>query len=95
MVGREAKNAERHLGYHLASKWQHQPSQMLLFVRSRMSLALVRANSLLIRGSREKRSYRIRPLIEDEDGPGMSNWRSWSGEQIPLPPLLMARDVVS
>ena len=32
MVGREARNAERHLGYHLVPKWQRQPSQMILFV---------------------------------------------------------------
>ena len=95
MAGREARNAERRLGSHLAEKWERPNSQIVFYVRSLMSFAIVRANSLLIRGSREKRSYRIRPLIEDEDGPGMSNWRSWSGEQIPLPPLLMARDVVS
>ena len=78
MAGREARNAERRLGMLLSEKWQRQHSQMVFFVRSRMSLALVRANSLLIRGSREKRTHRIRPLIDD--GPGMTNWHTWSGE---------------
>ena len=78
MAGREARNAERRLGSHLAEKWERPNSQIVFYVRSLMSFAIVRANSLLIRGSREKRTHRIRPFIED--GPGMSNWRSWSGE---------------
>ena len=77
MPGREALNAMRQLGKHLAEKWERQQSQMIFYVRARMSLALVRANSLLIRGSRD-RHHRIRPLIEN--GPGMSNWHTWSGE---------------
>ena len=55
MPGREALNAMRQLGTHLAEKWelQLQRSQMVFYVygRARMSLALVRANSLLLRGS--------------------------------------------
>ena len=77
MPGREALNAMRQLGTHLAEKWERQRSQMVFYVRTRMSLALVRANSLLLRGSRD-RQHRIRPLIEN--GPGMSNWHTWSGE---------------
>jgi len=77
MPGREALNAMRQLGTHLAEKWELQRSQMVFYVRVRMSLALVRANSLLLRGSRD-RHHRIRPLIEN--GPGMSNWHTWSGE---------------
>ena len=76
MAGREARNAERRLGYKLAEEWTRQPSHMIFYVRSRMSLALVRATSYLIRGSRERR-HRIKPLIEC--GAGMSNWQTWDG----------------
>ena len=67
MPGREALNAMRQLGTHLAEKWERQRSQMVFYVRTRMSLALVRANSLLLRGSRD-RQHRIRPLIENKRG---------------------------
>ena len=76
MAGREARNAERRLGYKLAEEWTRQPSHMIFYVRSRMSLTLVRATSYLIRGSRERR-HRIKPLIEC--GAGMSNWQTWDG----------------
>ena len=54
IAGREAQNAEKRLATHLASKWNRGYSQMVYYVRVRMAIAVVRANSLLIRGSRDR-----------------------------------------
>jgi len=54
IVGREARNAEKRLATHLAGKWNCEYSQMVYYVRVRMAIAVVRANSLLIRGSRDR-----------------------------------------
>jgi hypothetical protein len=53
IAGREARNVEKRLATHLAGKWNHEYSQMVFYVRVRMAIAVVRANSLLIRGSRD------------------------------------------
>jgi hypothetical protein len=58
----EAWNAERRLANHLASKWNQGYSQMVYYVRERMAIAVVHANSLLIGGSRDQQKPR-RPLI--------------------------------
>jgi hypothetical protein len=52
-TGREAQNVEKRLATHLAGKWNREYSLMVYFVRVRMAIAVVRANSLLIRGSRD------------------------------------------
>jgi hypothetical protein len=64
IAGREAKNAEKHLTYHLLEKWHKQLPQMVYYVRIQMAIAVVRANSLLIRGSRDWQRPR-RPVISD------------------------------
>jgi hypothetical protein len=64
ITGREAKNAEKHLAYHLLEKWHKQLPQMVYYVWIRMAIAVVRANSLLIRGSRDWQRPR-RPVISD------------------------------
>ena len=46
----------------LAKKWGRPYSQMVYYVRVRMALAVVRANSLLIRGSRDRQP--IRPFVD-------------------------------
>ena len=51
IAAREAQNAEKRLATHLASKWNREYSQMVYYVRVRMAIAVVRANSLIIRGS--------------------------------------------
>jgi hypothetical protein len=61
ITGREAKNA-KHLAYHLLEKWHKPLPHMVCYVRIRMSIAVVRANSLLIRGSRDRQCTR-RPVI--------------------------------
>ena len=75
IAGREARNAEKRLATHLASKWKREYSQMVYYVRVRMAIAVVRANSLLIRGSRDRQRPR-RPLIPD--GAALGDWRTWS-----------------
>ena len=49
-------------------------SQMVYYVRVRMAIAVVRANSLLIRGSRDRQQSR-RPLIPD--GAALGDWQTW------------------
>ena len=72
--GRDAKGAEKRLASILAQKWNRPYSQMVHYVRVRMAIAVVRSNSLLCRGSRD-RSYRIRPFIES--GAAMYDWQRW------------------
>jgi hypothetical protein len=75
IVGHEARNAEKRLATHLAGKWNREYSQMVYYVRVKMAIAVVRANSLLIRGSRDQQRPR-RPLIPD--GAALGDWRTWS-----------------
>ena len=49
---KEAQDAERRLGALLAKKWERSYSEMVGYVRTRMSLAVVRANTLMLRGER-------------------------------------------
>jgi hypothetical protein len=64
IAGREARNAEKRLATHLDSKWNCEYSQMVYYVRVRMANAVVRANSLLIHGSRDQQQPR-HPLTPD------------------------------
>ncbi len=75
IVGREARNAEKRLATHLAGKWNREFSQIVYSVRVRISIAAVRANSLLIRGSRDRQQPR-RPLIPN--GAVLGDWWTWS-----------------
>jgi hypothetical protein len=74
IAGREARNAERRLVTHLASKWKCGYSQMVYYVRVRMAIAVVRTNSLLIRGSRDQQ-HPWRSLIPD--GAALGDWQTW------------------
>ena len=74
MASRETKEAEKQLARKLAWKWSREYSEMVGYVRRRMALAVVRANSLLLRGSRD-RSNRARPFISD--GAAMDAWQQW------------------
>jgi hypothetical protein len=51
MAGRETKMAERRLASQLAWKWKREYSEMVGYVRTRMCLAVIRSNTLLIRAS--------------------------------------------
>jgi hypothetical protein len=73
IAGREARHAEKHLATMLAEKWKRPYPQMVCYVRTRMTLAVVKANSLLIRGSRDTHSRR-RPQVTDRAA--MYDWRT-------------------
>jgi hypothetical protein len=74
MAGRETRMAERRLASQLAWKWKREYSEMVGYVRTRMCMSVLRANTLLIRGSRERRS-RSNPHLDD--GAAMAGWRHW------------------
>jgi hypothetical protein len=73
IAGRKARNAERRLATHLASKWKRGYSQMVYYVRVQMAIAVVHANSLLIHGSRDRQQPR-RPLIPG--GAALGDWQT-------------------
>ena len=56
--GREARSAERRIASQLAEKWDRPYSQMVHYVRCRMSIAIVRSNTLLLRGTRDRKEPR-------------------------------------
>ncbi len=60
----EVQNAEKRLATHLAGKWNRDYSQMVYYVRVRIAIAVVQANSLLICGSWDQQQPR-RPPIPD------------------------------
>ena len=69
----EAWNVEKRLATHLDGKWNREYSQMVYYVKVRMAIAVVRANSLLIHGSRDQQQPR-HPLIPD--GTALGDWRT-------------------
>jgi hypothetical protein len=58
IAGLKARNAEKRLATHLAGKWNREYSQMVYYVRVRMAIAVVHANSLIIPGSRDRQRPR-------------------------------------
>ena len=52
MAGKESRAAEKRLAFILASKWDRPYSKMACFVKTRMSISIVRSISMLMRGSR-------------------------------------------
>ena len=74
MPGTETRAAEKRLAAQLAAKLDRPYSEMAGFVRQRMSLAVVRQNTLLLRGARVRRNYGERPVMMD--GAGMEDMRS-------------------
>ncbi|KAL7511034.1 hypothetical protein ACHAXN_007935 [Cyclotella atomus] len=73
MSGRETKQAERRIASALSQKWHREYSEMVALVRARMALAVVRSNSLLLRGNRTHQSRQ--PLIDE--GAAMEGWQAW------------------
>ncbi len=74
ITGREARNAEKRLATQLAGKWKCEYSQMVYYLGVGMAIAVVRANSFLICGSRDQQRPR-RPLIPD--GATSGDWQTW------------------
>jgi len=63
MACKEALAFEKRVASLLASKLDRRYSEMVGYVHSRMSLSIIRSNTLLLRGARAGRS--LRPVIED------------------------------
>ncbi|EJK51473.1 hypothetical protein THAOC_29349, partial [Thalassiosira oceanica] len=61
LAGKEARAAEKRLASLLASKWDRPYSEMACFVKTRMSLSIVRSISMLLRGSRSSAWKRRAP----------------------------------
>src|SRR5210317_239205 len=61
---KEARAFERRVAALLAAKWDRPYSEMVSFVRTRMSVAIVRSNTLLLRGARTN-GRAARPVLED------------------------------
>ena len=74
----EALAAQKRLAALLSYKLKREYSEMCGFVRARMSLAIVRSNSLLLRGPREK-GARIWQQPELIDGAVMALLAPWRG----------------
>jgi hypothetical protein len=68
MACKAAKAAERRLAQLLSVKWDRQYSEMVNFIRTRMSLSVVRSNTLLLRSERAHSWTRRAP----EDGPAVA-----------------------
>ena len=77
IAGREARNVEKRLATQLAGKWQCEYLQIVYYARVRMAIAVVQANSLLIRSSRDRQQPR-RPLIPD--GAALGDWQIWQDQ---------------
>ena len=74
----EALAAQKRLAALLSYKLKREYSDICGFVRARMSLAIVRSNSLLLRGPRDKKA-RIRQQPEMTDGAVMALLAPWRG----------------
>ena len=64
MSGKETRAAERRLANLMANKLQRPYSQMAFYVRSRMSMAVIRCNTIMLRNSRDRR-HNTRPFLQD------------------------------
>jgi hypothetical protein len=72
LLGREAAELLKRLSLRLAEKWERPYSVVRGFVNARMSIAIVRATHLCLRGSRVPLSQiSRRPLWEDRAGLGL------------------------
>ena len=68
MVGAETRAAEKHLTFHLAKKWKREYSEMCGYVWTRISIAVVWSNTLLLRGQQKDRGVIQCPVHEDGTG---------------------------
>ncbi len=77
MPCKEAKAFERRIASLLAAKWDRTYSEMVGFVRTRISVAIVRSNTLLLRGARGD-GRATRPAAEDGAGAdAMGSTEQW------------------
>ena len=73
MAGKEAIAACKRLASLLANKWKREYSGVCGYVRSRLSIALVRTTSMCLRGARDPTAYR--PTATFESGAGLRLYR--------------------
>jgi hypothetical protein len=73
LLGKEAKAASKRLASSLAGKWKRSYSEVCHFVRSRLSIALIRSSSRCLRADRNP-ILRFRPPIWDS-GTGLGLYR--------------------
>ena len=71
LLGEEARAASKRLASLLANKWKRAYSEVCGYVLSRQALALVRATSLCLRGTRDPTDRRHRPIWECGTGLGL------------------------
>jgi hypothetical protein len=73
LLSKEAKILLRKLSARLAEKWEKPYSEVCSYVSARMSIAIVRATHLCIRGSRipTAKMYNRLPQWEDKAGLGL------------------------
>ncbi len=65
---------EKHLAALLAAKWREEYSRMVQYVRVRMTITVVPANSLLLHGSQDRNGARYPQIREGYD---MLDWHTW------------------
>ena len=71
MIGPRAEGAIRQLSARLSRKWNQSYSAVCGFVRSRLTLSLVRAMHLCIRGARDPTARATRPSLDSGAGLGL------------------------
>ena len=76
--GAEALAAQKRLAAQLSYKLKREYSEICGFVRVRMSLSIVRSNSLILRGPRDKEAC-IRQQPDLTDGVVMALLAPWRG----------------
>ena len=74
LIGTEAKNVMKQLSRRLALKWQKQYSQVMNIIKTRISIACVRASHRCLRGSRVPVKKMSRQ-IQWDDGAGLGLYR--------------------
>jgi hypothetical protein len=75
LIGKEAKTSLKKLSSLLAEKWGKSYSEVCGYVNARMSIAIVRATHLCLRGSRVPTSRMSNRLPQWEDKAGLSLFR--------------------
>ena len=73
---KEARAFEKQVASLLATKWNRSYSEMAGFVKSRMSLAIIRSNTMLLCGSRTSRRFvpAIQAGCEFDAMAGIAKW---------------------
>jgi hypothetical protein len=72
LLGREAKTFAKRLAAKLAEKWQRSHSQTCIYVKARLSIAIIRATHLCLHGSRIPTSKISTKFPQWEDGAGLA-----------------------